>query len=232
MIKAKLTKANNCQMRLNTCFCFLLSANILLDFSNEIKWTRSEMKAGARTGPGRKHTPAAELWHRLWRDAALPLVDCKWQSKFTQTAGAGMGSDSFVRESERLSGSAGIWMISPPFHLQNRRCTFNEPSMATHARVHEHTHAHTKWKSEKLNWLASSLGMASLQKREKLLSKEERDWRGRGGWQTKEFELVAEQTRQETLAASRTTLTLIILALDCLTSPLSSFRWKLFRRIR
>lgn len=51
-------------------------------------------------------------------DAAPPLVDCKWQSKFTLTAGAKMGSDSFVRESERLSGRAGIWMISPPFHLQ------------------------------------------------------------------------------------------------------------------
>lgn len=53
-----------------------------------------------------------------------------------------------------------------------------------------------------------------------------------GGWQSKEFELVAEPTRRETLAAASATPALIILALVCLTSPLSSCRCKLFRRIR
>lgn len=52
---------------------------------------------------------------RQKRDFALPLVDCKWQSKFTLAVGAKMESDSFVREFERLSGRAGIGMIPSPF---------------------------------------------------------------------------------------------------------------------
>lgn len=57
-----------------------------------------------------------------------PLVDCKWQSKFTLAVGAKMESDSFVREFERLSSRAGIGMI-PSLSSPNRRCTLVETSV-------------------------------------------------------------------------------------------------------
>lgn len=101
------------------------------------------MKAGARTGPGENALQLQSSDTGLGRDGALPLVDCKWQSKFTLTAGAGMGSDSFVRESERLSGRAGIWMISPPF-ISKSQMYVRKSSMATRAREHTRTHTHAQ----------------------------------------------------------------------------------------
>lgn len=60
----------------------------------------------------------------------MPLVDCKWQSKFTLAAGAKMESDRFVREFEQLSGRAGIRMI-PSLSSLNRRRTLVKPPCYT-----------------------------------------------------------------------------------------------------
>lgn len=70
-----------------------------------------------------KRRAVGGLWHGLEWDFVLPLVDCKWQSKFTLAVGAKMESDSFVSEFERLSGRAGIGMISS-LSSPNRQCTF------------------------------------------------------------------------------------------------------------
>lgn len=62
----------------------------------------------------------------LTQDKALPLADCKWQSKFTLAVEAEMEPDSFVGEFERLSGRAGIGVI-PSLSSPNRRRTLVEP---------------------------------------------------------------------------------------------------------
>lgn len=59
---------------------------------------------------------------------ALPHVDCKWQTKFSLAAGAKMEPDSFGREFERLSGRAGIGMISS-LSSPNRQSVFLKTSV-------------------------------------------------------------------------------------------------------
>lgn len=75
----------------------------------KIKWR------GENTSVPVKKGSVGGFWHGLKRNSALPLVDCKWQSKFTLSAGAKMEADSFVGEFEKLSGRAENRDDSVPF---------------------------------------------------------------------------------------------------------------------
>lgn len=67
-------------------------------------------KRAFRTSEARERLEASDTG---WSGTlAPPHVDCKWQTEFSLAAGAKMEADSFVRECERLSGRAGIGMIS------------------------------------------------------------------------------------------------------------------------
>lgn len=81
----------------------------------------AEEKKAFRTSENRERLEASDMG---WSGTlALPHVDCKWQTKFSLAAGAKMEPDSFVREFERLSGRAGIGMISS-LSSPNRQSAF------------------------------------------------------------------------------------------------------------
>lgn len=145
--KTTLTKANSCQMRLNSCFCFPLSANIIPDFSRFIRMRpnehkeKSEMKAGARTGPGENAlqlqssdtgwggTPRCLLLIVNGRASLLWPLQPEWG--LTALSGSLNGS---------VAGQESGWFH--PLSSPNRRCTFTSPPWQ---------HAHTqKRKSEKV----------------------------------------------------------------------------------
>lgn len=71
---------------------------------------KEKKKRAFRTSEARERLEASDTG---WSGTlAPPHVDCKWQTEFSLAAGAKMEADSFVRECERLSGRAGIGMIS------------------------------------------------------------------------------------------------------------------------